>query len=65
MQSGSSPQVGFTNDGQLVVKNRWYRRQKRTTAQLDGLSKKYYTTKQTKVRKRNGKTIKIRKKSGK
>lgn len=59
-------QVGFNNDGEVVVKNRAYRRRKITVAELDGKSKKFYTTKQTKTRKKkNGKTTKIRKKSRK
>lgn len=65
MQSENNPQVGFSNTGEIIVKNRAYRRRRINTAQLDGLSKKYYTTEQTKTRKRNGKTIKIRKKSSK
>lgn len=58
-------QVGFSNTGEIVVKNRAYRRKKRTIADLDGLPRSYYTTKQTKTRRRNGKQTKIRKKSRK
>ena len=51
-----SPQVGFGNDGSIVVKNRAYRRAWKNRAMLEGKSsKKYYTTKRTKSRKkRNG-----------
>lgn len=57
--------VGFDNSGGIVVKNRAYRRKRHNVSELEGLSKNYFTKKQTKIRRRNGKTTKIRKKSGK
>lgn len=57
-------QAGFDNQGNIVVKNRQYRRRRRNVAELEGRSKKFYTTKQVKIRrKKNGKQVKIRKKS--
>lgn len=55
--------VGIDNSGNIVAKNRAYRRRHRTIAQLENKSKKFYTTSQVRKRKRNGKTTKIRKKS--
>lgn len=65
MDEKNNTQVGFTNDGDIVVKDRAWRRRRKNSAELDGLSKKFYTTKRIKTRKRNGKTTKIRKKSSK
>lgn len=59
------PRVGLGNNGTIVVKNRAYRRRWRTTAELEGKSKNYYTKKKTHKRKRNGKTITVRKKTRK
>ena len=64
MSEKNSVQIGFSNNGGVVVKNRAYRRRRRTIAELDGISKKFYTTKHVRKRK-NGKQVKIRKKSGK
>lgn len=51
-----SPKVGLTNDGQIVVKNRAYRRAFKNRAMLEGKpSKKYYTTKRTKNRRKRAK----------
>lgn len=45
--------VGFNNQGQLVVKNRAYRRRWKNLAQIEGRkSKKYYTTKRKKNRRK-------------
>lgn len=44
-----SPKVGFDNNGNLVVKNRAYRRKWKNRAQLEGKkSKKFYTKKKKK-----------------
>ena len=53
--------AGFNNKGQIVVKNRAYRRKRKTVAELEGKSKNYYTKKKTKVRRKNGKSKVIRK----
>ena len=54
-----SPQVALTENG-VVVKNRAYRRRWKNRAMLENrASKKYYTTKQTHKRKRNGKTVTV------
>lgn len=53
--------AGLNNRGQIVVKNRAYRRKHRTMAELNGLSRNYYTKKKTKKRTRNGKVKVIRK----
>ena len=59
-----TPTVGLDNSGNVVTRNRAWRRRRKTASQLDGLSKKYHTTKQTiKRRKKNGKIVKVRKKS--
>lgn len=64
MATNDNVQVGFDNSGNLVAKNRAYRRKRRTTAELNGLPKSYYTTKQVKTRrKKNGKRTQVRKKS--
>ncbi len=58
--------VGFDNSGGVVFKNRAYRRRQITTTDMEGKPRSFYTTKQTKLRKKkNGKTVKIRKKSRK
>lgn len=62
----NQPPIGIDNEGHLVVKNRAWRRKAKTQAQLEGKPKSFYTTKQTKKRKKkNGKTVKVRKKSSK
>lgn len=60
-----SPQVGFGNNGNIVVKNRAYRRTWKNRAMLEGRPKKYYTTKQTHIRIRNGKRTKVSKNTSK
>lgn len=53
MSPTESPKVGFNNQGQVVTKNRAYRRRWKNRAMLEGKpSKKWYTTKQTKSRKK-------------
>lgn len=60
-----SPKVSFGENG-IVVKNRAYRRRWINRAMMEGKpSKKYYTTKQTHTRIRNGKRTKVSKNSGK
>ena len=50
------------NNGTIVKNNRAYRRAWRNRAMMEGRpSKKYYTTKQTHKRTRNGKTVKVSK----
>ncbi len=47
-----SPKVGFTNEGQVIVKNRAYRRAFRNRAMLENKpSKKWYTKKKKGKRK--------------
>ena len=59
-------QVGISNEGTIVTKNRAWRRRRKNTAELEGKPKNYYTTKQVKTRKKkNGKKIKVRKKHSK
>lgn len=61
-----SPKVGFDNNGGVVVKNRAYRRMWKNRAMMENRpSKKYYTTKQTHIRIRNGKRVKVSKNAGK
>ena len=56
--------VGIDNNGRIVVKNRAYRRMRKNLAMIEGKkSKKFYTTKQTHKRVRNGK-MKIVSKNG-
>lgn len=58
--------LGLSNEGTIIRKNRAWRRARRNTAQLEGKPKNYYTTKQTHTRrKKNGKVVKVRKKSSK
>lgn len=47
-----APKAGFDNQGNVVVKNRAYRRAWKNRAMLEGRPKKYYTTKRTKNRKK-------------
>ena len=48
------PKIGFGNDGTIVVKNRAWRRAWKNRAMLEGKStKKYYTAKKTKSRRKN------------
>ena len=49
-----SPLIGFNNDGQIVIKNRAYRRKRKNTAELEGRKSKHYYTK----RRRNGRKAK-------
>ena len=49
-----APKAGFDNQGNIVVKNRAYRRRWQNRAMLEGRSKKYYTTKRTKKRRKRG-----------
>lgn len=50
-----APKAGFDNEGHVVVKNRAYRRRWRNRAMLEGKpSKKWYTTKRTKSRRKRG-----------
>lgn len=58
-------QVGIGKDGTLVVKNRKWRRTRISTAEMEGKPKSYFTTKQIKTRKKNGKRVKRVKKSRK
>lgn len=49
-----SPKVGFGENG-IVVKNRAYRRRWKNRAMMEGkCSKKWYTTKMTKSRRKRG-----------
>lgn len=51
--SYTEPKVGFGNDGTIVVKNRAYRRAFKNRAMLEGQkSKKYYTQKKRKNRRK-------------
>ena len=48
-----APKAGFDNQGHVIVKNRAYRRRWRNRAMLEGQkSKKFYTTKRKKNRKK-------------
>lgn len=49
-----SPLIGLNNDGQIVIKNRAYRRKRKNTAELEGHKSKHYYTK----RRRNGRKAK-------
>lgn len=49
-----SPLIGLNNDGQIVIKNRAYRRKRKNTAELEGHKSKHYYTK----RRRNGRKTK-------
>ena len=40
-----SPKVGIDNEGQIVVKNRAYRRRWKTRAELEGRRSKHFYTK--------------------
>ena len=54
-----NPFVGLDNNGRVVVKNRAYRRKRKTTAELEGKKSKHFYT-----RRRNGKkSRKIKKNS--
>ena len=53
--------AGLNNKGQIVVKNRAYRRRSKTTAELEGKTRNYYTKKKTKTRRRHGKNKVVRK----
>ena len=44
--------VGFDNQGNVIVKNRAYRRRWKNRAMMEGRPKKYYTTKMTKKQKK-------------
>ena len=55
-----SPLVGLSNDGQLVIKNRAYRRRWKNTAELEGRKSKHYYTKK---RSKNGRKSKKSKKA--
>lgn len=57
----STNKLGLGNNGNIVVKNRAYRRAWRNRAMMEGRSKKFYTTKQFHKRTRNGKTVKVSK----
>lgn len=59
-----STKLGLDNSGEVVVKNRAWRRRRKNVADIEGKPHKYYTTKQVKVRKKkSGKRTKITKKS--
>lgn len=60
-RQGTKTLAGLNNQGQVVVKNRAYRRKVKTLSQLEGKTKNYYTKKKTKKRTRNGKIKIIRK----
>ena len=47
-----SPQVGFGDNGNIVVKNRAYRRTWKNRAMLEGRKTKHYYTKSQKRKKR-------------
>lgn len=47
-------QIGFDNEGQVVAKNRAYRRKRITIAELDNLPKKFYTKSKKNKRKKHG-----------
>ena len=48
-----APKAGFDNEGHVVVKNRAYRRRWKNRAMLEGKkSKKYYTQKKRKSRRK-------------
>ena len=49
-----SPLIGLNNDGQMVIKNRAYRRKRKNTAELEGRKSKHDYTK----RSRNGRKAK-------
>lgn len=56
--------LGLSNDGTIIVKNRAWRRNRKNAAQLDGKPRNFYTTKQYHLRrKKNGKVVKVSKKS--
>lgn len=55
-----SPLIGINNDGQIVIKNRAYRRKRKNTAELEGRKSKHYYT-----RRKNGKTARRGKKTRK
>lgn len=55
-----SPFVGLDNDGHIVIKNRAYRRKRKSTAELEGRKSKHYYT-----RKKNGKKSRKSKKNSK
>ena len=42
-----SPLIGLNNDGQIVIKNRAYRRKRKNTAELEGRKSKHYYTKRS------------------
>lgn len=49
------PKVGINNQGSIVVKNRAWRRIWKNRAMIEGkCSKKWYTTKMTKSRRKRG-----------
>ena len=43
-----SPLIGLNNNGQVVIKNRAYRRKRKNTAELEGRKSKHYYTKRRK-----------------
>lgn len=42
------PTIGFSTDGQVFIKNRAWRRKRKTKADLDNKPKKFYTKKRRK-----------------
>lgn len=61
-QGAGKTLAGIDNNGNIVAKNRAYRRKAKTVAQLEGKTKNYYTKKKTKKRRsKNGKVKVIRK----
>lgn len=55
-----SPLIGIDNNGQIVIKNRAYRRRRKNTAELEGRKSKHFYT-----RRKNGKTTRRGKKTRK
>ena len=55
MENETQPKVGIDNNGGILVNNRAWRRSWKNRAMIEGKpSKKWYTTKKTKSRRKRG-----------